>query len=643
MSGIQIMAESLANQIAAGEVVVRPASVVKELIENSLDAGANTVQVNIKEAGLSYIAITDNGRGIQSDEVPLAFERHATSKLTRKEDLFRIRTLGFRGEALPSIASVSKTTIETAESGKPGKKLVVRGGDIIEEGAAPARPGTKVIVEDLFYNTPARLKHIKTLQTELNHITDLLNRYALACPDVSFELISDDSRLLYTVGNGDLRQALAGVYGVDNAKKMTPIEGNSLNYQVKGYISNPDLTRATNKYITLIINGRVIRSYRLTQAIIKGYGTKLMVGRFPIAVLQIEMDPQLLDVNVHPTKHEVRISEEQDLGTLIRQSVEQALQNMVRIPEGFDNIYRPRRVKIPSEQLSFNDLRAEHSKVEPFDMTTFSKNSQETENTYQKNQIYERDVSFEESEPTHTRPINALEEDDKHYQADYSHDNAQDPKDYLALAKNINEHDQLSHEESFPELDYIGQLHGTYLLTQNDEGLYIIDQHAAQERIKYEEYRLSILNQGTALQSLLTPIMIHISPNDFQQIINHLDLLAELGIHFESLGQQTLVIREHPSWMPTGKVEQIVRDMLDFILVDQKISLHTFREATAIMMSCKRSIKANHHLSANEACQLISDLSQAENPYNCPHGRPVMVRITLNQLEKMFKRIQDPH
>lgn len=624
---IQIMNQQLANQIAAGEVVERPASVVKELIENSLDASATRIQVSIEEAGMNKITVTDNGRGIAPEDVRLAFERHATSKLYHSEDLFRIHTLGFRGEALPSIASVSHLTIETATKDQAGTRLELAGGEIIASGSAPARQGTMIQVADLFYNTPARLKYIKTLQTELGHITDLLNRYALARPDVSFQLISEGSTLLKTVGNGDLQQALAGVYGVDNAKKMLPLQGETINYQVSGYTSLPELTRATKRYITLIINGRVIRNFALSQAVIAGYGSKLMVGRYPIAAIQITMDPQLLDVNVHPTKHEVRISGEKELGELLKTAISETLGEATRIPEALDNL-RPKsrsRVKIKTEQLP---LLADESK-------SSSIYDEKTDSSLEK--------LWEVAENQGDDFLNSKEVNPQTAPTLKTLDHEKLDADYLAMAETEMQEKNNESQSSFPELDYIGQLHGTYLLAQNDSGLFLIDQHAAQERIKYEEFRESILNEGTALQTLLTPILFDLSRSDFSAIIAHLDELKDMGIHLESLGQETLVLRQHPSWMPAGEVESHVRDMFDFILDDRPLQLETFREATAIMMSCKQSIKANHYLSDRQAEQLISDLKGTQNPYNCPHGRPVLVHISLKDLEKMFKRIQDPH
>lgn len=614
MSEIQVMPLSLSNQIAAGEVVERPASVVKELVENALDAGAGQIDIRVEEAGLLRIEVTDNGSGIPSDQVALAFERHATSKLHEKEDLFRIRSLGFRGEALPSIASVSELTIETSTGTSAGVHLKVKGGEIVEQSASSSRQGTTVVVEHLFYNTPARLKYIKTPQTEMAHISDLINRFSFSYPSVAFRLLSDNNPVLRTAGNGDLRQAIAGVYGVSTAKKMMPLQGENFNYQIEGFISPPDLTRASNKYITLILNNRVIRNYKLSRAIEKGYGSKLMVNRRPIAVVHIKTDPLLLDVNVHPTKQQVRISEEDELADLMTQAVRESIQRSDRIPKALENIkanqHTQKEEKSQQTVLHFNP---QNSGID---------------------RSAERDHLKEEAPPLGFNAA-AFSQEDASRLPDL-HDESP-----LAAAKKRMKQKKEKPVPPFPDLEYFGQMHGTYLFAQSQEGLYIIDQHAAQERIKYEEYRVEIGKEDNLQQQLLVPILLHYPHDEFLLIKEHMEELNEVGLYLEDFGEQTYIVHSHPAWFPSDEVEATLREMIDFFIENQAISLGEFREATAIMMSCKRSIKANHHLENEEARRLLSDLSQCENPYNCPHGRPVLVHLTNSDMEKMFKRIQD--
>lgn len=623
MSKIEILAESLANQIAAGEVVERPASVVKELVENSIDARSTHIKVEIEEAGLQKIVITDNGRGIAFDEVEQAFERHATSKLYTADELFRIRTLGFRGEALPSIASVSHLTIETAQEGEKGKRLVLEGGEIVENTTSQARRGTILKVEQLFYNTPARLKHVRSLQTEISHISNFMNRFALSNPGISFEFYNDGNLVMKTVGKGDLQQAIAGVYGVNIAKKMRLIEAENFDFKVTGYTTLPEVTRANNSYITLIINGRYIRNYHLNQAVISGYGTTLMVKRSPISVINIEMDPLLLDVNVHPTKQQVRISNETELGKLIKEAIHKQMHQEVRIPSSSSG----ETTKEIADQQVFTfqapkeappaERTPQHPPTDSTSTGTYDEVADLRENTSEK--------EFEVEEAT--KPVQRV------------------PDDFssLKLAEKRQAKPSEPVSKTFPELEYIGQLHGTYLLTQNQEGLFVIDQHAAQERIKYEYYKEKLAHEEATMQDLLVPIVLEFPSDEVLILSENLDKLASAGIVLESFGGKSFIIRQHPTWMIAGQEQSTIEEMIDFFLEKQDLSLGLFREATAIMMSCKRSIKANHYLNKEEAVALIEQLAMAENPYNCPHGRPVLVKITTTELEKMFKRIQDSH
>lgn len=621
MSKIEILSESLANQIAAGEVVERPASVVKELVENAIDAGSTQIKVEIEEAGLQKIMVTDNGAGIASEEVERAFERHATSKLYTTEELFRIRTLGFRGEALPSIASVSELTIDTAEEGKPGKHVYLKGGEVIESTSASSRRGTTIKVEQLFYNTPARLKHIRSLKTEISHVTNYLNRFALSHPDISFEFYNDGNQILKSVGNGDIRQAIAGVYGVNVARSMRKIEAENFDFKVSGYSSLPELTRANNSYITLIVNGRFINNYALNRAVISGYGSTLMIGRYPISVINIEMDPLLLDVNVHPTKQQIRISNEDELGTLIKEAIHQTMYQEVRIPESYTEQAAPpvrQRTEKP-EQMNFEFQPKKEAKrafefpsvqAEPKTEVESGAFVEETADEPMENPILTHDIIEEES------ALKLAE---------------------TAERKKYNE----EAEKQFPQLEYIGQLHGTYLLTQNEEGLYFIDQHAAQERIKYEYYKALLSEEADAMQNLLVPIVLEYPSDEVMVISENLEKLAAAGVILESFGQNSFIVREHPTWIISGQEKDTIEEMIDFFLERKNLTVGMFREATAIMMSCKRSIKANHRLSDEEAIALIQQLPECDNPYNCPHGRPVLVKLTTRDLEKMFKRIQD--
>lgn len=601
LATIKELSAQLSNQIAAGEVIERPSSIVKELVENSIDAESTQIDIYVEEAGLRKIIVSDNGQGIHPDEVKLAFERHATSKIYTAHDLFRIHSLGFRGEALPSIASVSKVTLETAIEDMPGKYIRIEGGVVVEERLHGARKGTTTTVESLFYNTPARLKYVRTLQTELANIVDIVNRLSLSHPNIAFRLVNESNQMLRTSGNGDLKQAVAGVYGTDVARKMLAIESENLDFKVSGYVSKPEITRASRNYITLILNGRYIKNYTLQKAIVEGYGSRLMVGRFPIAIIKVETDPLLLDVNVHPSKKEIRISKEAALASLVIEAIQLSMQESTFIPSGLENLAFERRSS--------------------------------RENTYQQMQVdFQTEKSTLAEEP---QPLE-IKKDNSNFLQPSNHN-----EPIFKTVENMQEEEVV--ERHFPQLYYFGQMHGTYLFAQNETGLYMIDQHAAQERIKYEYFREEIGHVSDNQQGLLVPITIELPLDDYLKINENLDKMLEMGIQLEPFGKQTFLLSQHPSWFEAGQEEAIVKDIVQMILSEERVSVKKLREETAIMMSCKRSIKANHYLSDAEAIQLLNDLAQTKNPFNCPHGRPVLIHLSNKDMEKMFKRIQDPH
>lgn len=638
MSQIIELPEVLANQIAAGEVIERPASVVKELVENSIDAGASQIVVEIEEAGLKSIRITDNGEGIAHDEVALGLRRHATSKIKNQADLFRIRTLGFRGEAMPSIASVSILTLLTAQEGAAhGTKLVAKGGEIEELEPATSPVGTKITVEDLFFNTPARLKYLKSQQAELSHIVDILNRLSLAHPEIAFTLINDGKEMTKTAGTGNLRQAIAGVYGLASAKKMVAIENRDLDFEVTGFVSLPELTRANRNYISLFINGRYIKNFLLNRAILDGYGSKLMVGRFPLAIIHIQIDPYLADVNVHPTKQEVRISKERELMALISQAIANALKEQDLIPDALENLAKStiRRVEKPvqttlplKENRLYYDRESQDFKLRPevSDPQLPLTDEDTTDSISQENLV--------------EKPTSAIKFAERKVAVYGELDHPE-----LDLASLAKAYDKLEGEEAstFPELEYFGQMHGTYLFAQGNGGLYIIDQHAAQERVKYEEYRESIGDVDGSQQQLLVPYIFEFPADDLIRLQQRKHLLEEVGVYLEEYGANQLILREHPIWMKEEEIEAGIYEMCDMLLLTKEVSIKKYRAELAIMMSCKRSIKANHTLDDYSARDLIYQLSQCDNPYNCPHGRPVLVNFTKSDMEKMFRRIQENH
>lgn len=640
MSHIIELPEVLANQIAAGEVIERPASVVKELVENAIDAGSSQIIVEIEEAGLKKIQITDNGHGIPHDEVELALRRHATSKIKNQADLFRIRTLGFRGEALPSIASVSVLTLLTAVDGAShGTKLVARGGEVEEIIPATSPVGTKVCVEDLFFNTPARLKYMKSQQAELSHIIDIVNRLGLAHPEISFSLISDGKEMTRTAGTGQLRQAIAGIYGLASAKKMVEIENSDLDFEISGFVSLPELTRANRNYISLFINGRYIKNFLLNRAILDGYGSKLMVGRFPLAVIHIHIDPYLADVNVHPTKQEVRISKERELMTLVSEAIAKSLKEQTLIPDALENL---------AKSTVRNREKVEQTTLPLRENTLYYEKTEQTRPTQA--EVADHQVNLtEEKQDLNLFAKETLDQMTKSAKLHFaerkpvSYDQLDHPE--LDMASLDKAYDKLEREESsiFPELEFFGQMHGTYLFAQGRDGLYIIDQHAAQERVKYEEYRESIGNVDQSQQQLLVPYIFEFPADDALRLKERMPLLEEVGVFLSEYGENQFILREHPIWMAEEEIESGIYEMCDMLLLTKEVSIKKYRAELAIMMSCKRSIKANHRIDDHSARQLLYQLSQCDNPYNCPHGRPVLVHFTKSDMEKMFRRIQENH
>jgi DNA mismatch repair protein MutL len=639
--------DALSNKIAAGEVVERPASVVKELVENAIDAGSTVIEIEVEEAGLAKIRITDNGYGIDEEDVLIAFQRHATSKIKNENDLFRIRTLGFRGEALPSIASVSRLEMKTSTGDGAGNRVVIEGGKVEIFEKASSRRGTDLTITDLFFNTPARLKYMKTIHTELGNITDVVNRLALSHPEVAFRLIHNDRKLLQTNGNGDVRQVLASIYGMGIAKQLVPISGKSLDYKISGYASMPEVTRASRNYISTMINGRFIKNYPLAKAIQEGYHTLLPIGRFPIVLLNIEMDPLLVDVNVHPSKMEVRISKEAELNELVTGIIKEAFKSKVLIPTAYTSVKR----EVPKEEQT--TLVLDEGSTPSPERTEFEWKQPAAEATAL---VHERrpelDVPVVET-PLTKLPIH-LEMEEPVRQDGHNNWQAINPFSNLQETpsndeKQVFEPYQKSKEpietgiaeteSRIPRLYPIGQMHGTYIFAQNENGLYIVDQHAAQERLKYEYFREKVGQVQAELQEMLVPLTFEYSTDEFLKINEYQHELEKVGVFLEEFGLNSYIVRSHPQWFPKGEEKQIIEEMIEQLLSMKKVNIKKLREEAAIMMSCKASIKANRHLRNDEIQALLDDLRKASDPFTCPHGRPIIVHYSVYEMEKMFKRV----
>ncbi|EJD8551285.1 TPA: DNA mismatch repair endonuclease MutL [Staphylococcus pseudintermedius] len=646
MGKIKTLHTSLANKIAAGEVVERPSSVVKELLENSIDAGATEINIEVMESGIASIRVVDNGSGILQDDLGLVFHRHATSKLVEDDDLFHIRTLGFRGEALASIASVAKVTLQTSTDGVAGYEVYAEEGEIISEKPAKARKGTDIRVDALFYNTPARLKYIKSLYTELGKITDIVNRMAMSHPDIRIALSNDGKKILQTNGSGRTNEVMAEIYGMKVARDLIRIEGDTSDYHLTGYVAKSEHSRSNRHYISLFINGRYIKNFLLNKAVQEGYHTLMMIGRYPIVYLNIEMDPVLVDVNVHPTKLEVRLSKEDQLFDLIVAKIREAFKDQLLIPKNdLKSKYEPKKVlnQFEQQKMAFDQIQAaqtqtSHSNNEmtideepaPYTDVTEPSDTAKTPTTSETNDDYaERQRALLNDMVEAPSPINEVNSTD-------------DSSDGATVSEIQQNHPQPSDKPKrrVPYMEVVGQVHGTYIIAQNDEGMYLIDQHAAQERIKYEYYRDKIGEVNNENQSLLIPLTFNFTKDEQLIIEQHLDPLREAGIFLEPFGGHDYIVDSYPVWFPQENVEEMIKDMIEYVIRHKKVDIAKFREEAAIMMSCKRSIKANHYLKPNEMADLIDQLGEMEDPFTCPHGRPVIINFSNYELERLFKRIQ---
>ena len=687
MGKINILSAELSNKIAAGEVVERPASVVKELVENSLDAGSTNIKIIIKEFGIEQIRIIDNGSGISNDDLERAFLRHATSKIREDYDLFHIKTLGFRGEALASISSVSRVTIKSCAGEAQGKMLVLEGGKVTsEEYYAPIK-GTDLSVENLFYNTPARLKYLRNAHTEQANITNVIYKFALSYPNVSFELHVDDKITFKTYGDGDVHKILSKIYNMSVARNMISFSGNNDDYKVYGYISVPDETRASKNYINIFINGRYIRNYIIQNSIIDAYGTLLMKNRYPLCVINIDMDPILLDVNVHPTKQEVRLSKEAELISLIKGVISERLANYTYIPQGMNNVLT-KKEKANIEKFNFLDELDNKfgMQTEENNTSLFNKGQNEA------NFVKEDDLVFGEDNDTHKlqKELNSNNEShirrqqteisgmesslpDLSYTArpreNYTKYGDKPTKKEIENFMNFSKREEIgeatkeeisntivkdnSHfdeiknlkivqDESMevktlPDLKVLAQIFKTYILSEADNKLYLIDQHAAAERYNYEKLQRDFIDRKNYKKQMLIPMTFDFSIEEAAEIRNNFEKFTELGIDFEEFGDNSYVVREFPGWIEED--EEMIKIIVEKVLNNNKITFNELRNDAIAMASCKMSIKANQILSEVEMNKVISDLYKCKNPFTCPHGRPIITKMEKKDLEKMFKRI----
>ena len=598
MSKIQVMDEVLANKIAAGEVVEKCMNVVKELVENSIDAKATEISIKLIDSGVKEIEVSDNGIGMDEEDAKMAFLRHATSKLKNLDDLFYIESLGFRGEALPSIASVSNVTLKTSD-GKVGTLININGGKDLKVERSDLQTGTTITVKDLFYNTPVRLKYLKNLYTELANIVDYMNKMALSYPNIKFTLVNNDKVLLKTDGNGDVLKVIYEIFGANITKKMIPIEGENDDYYISGYISYPEITKSNRNSITTLVNGRVIKNNELNKTIIDCYHTYIHKDRYPIIVLNIDVDPILVDINIHPTKMDIKFSKMDTLKEIVTESITKRLEEITLIPDAATR-----------DLHAINEVRHQiidkEEKIENYG-----------EKEAEKDKIYEEiklDFEVQEEKIDLEKKIDAISpEEIVDVKTDYNRIKKMYPKTVLFK---------------------------TYIVAENDDGMYLIDQHAAAERINFEKI-MKKLKEEPIIIDLLVPIKIELKTDEYILIKTHFDLLEKYGFIVDDFGFNTIIIRSHPDWIVEEKGEELIRKIVDILCDKGNFDFDQFIWRIAATTACRMSVMAGDYISQEEQEWILDNIRKCENPFTCPHGRPTIITYTRYELERLFKRQLD--
>lgn len=592
MGVIKKLDSQLTNMIAAGEVVERPQGIIKELIENAIDAKSKNIQITIKNGGLDMLEVADDGVGMDAEDIMMAFERHATSKIAKQNDLWNIHTLGFRGEALPSIASVSKVEL-TSNDGTGANRVVIKNGEVLEQTVCEGNQGTTITVSELFYQTPARLKHLKSGAYEASLINEVVVKFALANPDIAFTLISDNKTSVSTSGNGSLLEVIFKIYGKDIAKNAYEIDAQDYDYHIKGYLIHPQYNRANKYQINVFMNNRMVRSYKITKQIIDSYRDYMSDDRYPIVIMNIAMDSKLLDVNVHPSKWEVRISKEVQLEQLIRSSCEDTLKKNMN----------PYMIEISEPKVVEKAPKIEVQKL----FETLDEPIVNTKLGEEVVKVEEKVVEYMVNEPVLDKP------------------NVEVNEEVVVIGK-----------RAFPTMRIIGQMHGKFILAENEKGLYIIDQHAAQERVHYEEIIKEL--DSSASMDLLVPVMLKVTSDVVDNISELNKSVSDLNVEYEAFASDCLVVRRVPVWMQEVDEQRLLLDLIDYFKQDYKVSRAKIQKHKIATMACHRSIRFNRILTHEEMIQVVEELKACEQPFECPHGRPTFVLIEDKVMEREFLR-----
>ena len=596
MGKIQVMDDVLANKIAAGEVVEKCMNVVKELVENSIDAKADEIEIRLTDSGVKEIEVRDNGIGMDREDAKTAFERHATSKLKKLDDLFYIESLGFRGEALPSIASVSNVRLKTSNE-EEGTEITIEGGKNLKVKKSDLQKGTIINVKDLFYNTPVRLKYLKNLYVELAYIVEYLNKMALSYPNIKFTLINNEKVILQTDGNGDQLKVIYEIYGVDITKKMIPISNENDDYYIHGYISYPEVTKGNRNSITTLVNGRVIKNNELNKCIVDCYHTYIHKGRYPVIVLNIDVDPILVDINIHPTKMDIKFSKMESLKELLIKTISEKLKEITLIPEvSVRDNYSISEVR---RQIINNEEEQEVKDDKKYEELTLDFEVQEKKKKYEKEEKekLKEELPFElDEEETKTPKIKKMI-----------------PRGVVLL---------------------------TYIVAENEDGMYLIDQHAAAERINYEKILKQMKEEKTVID-LLVPIKIELRPDEFILAKDRLNILKDYGFDIDEFGFNTIIVRTHPAWIPEDKSDDIIRKLIDLVIEKGEFDIDQFIWRMAATTACRMSVMAGDYISKEDEEWILENIRYCDNPFTCPHGRPTIITYTRYELEKLFKRQLD--
>ncbi|MGI6709948.1 MAG: DNA mismatch repair endonuclease MutL [Bacilli bacterium] len=596
MAKIHKLDQHMTNLIAAGEVIERASSVVKELVENSIDAEAKNITVSLTDSGIKEIIVSDDGIGMDFEDAKLSIQPHATSKIKEARDLNAIKSLGFRGEALPSIVSISNFNLKTSTDGIKGHIFSYKGGNFVSEGIISHPKGTEISVKNLFFNTPARLQNIQSLSVELSYIVDFINKIALANPEIAFKLTNNDKTIIQTNGNGKILEVISNIYGYEIAKNMLDIFDADGYFRVYGFTSNLDITRSNRSQINILVNNRNVRNFSVINAVVNGYEDKLMKGRYPISVIKIEVDPSLVDVNIHPTKAEVRFTDEAKLLELIKTAIKRALNRVSLI------------IDKSTDNESKIDLKQDNNTTQ--------------EEIFQEEELkYISDLKKEEKQ----EPVIVTEKETENFK-------------FLQEEITLYNHD-IEEKSKIPKMYYIGQLFGTYILAQNEEIFYLIDQHAAMERINYEKIIFEMSKEKLMTQELMVPIKIDFSLSEEILIENKINDLNDLGIEIENFGSGSFLVRQIPTWIIKNHEKEFVEEIINNLINNRKKTKIEFIEFIAKSLACKESLKANTYINASEVEALLNQLGKCDNPNTCPHGRPIIISLNQKEIEKWFKRI----